>query len=102
MEVIDRLTAVFAIVDDDSVAVFETFLFRSFSCYNHQMAQKCLMPIFSKNKLGEAISILRNNQEMSFGNWCHISKGHTCTIFIYDICWNLLRNDFVKDGYLFG
>lgn len=102
MEMVDSLASLFAIINDDSIAVCQPLCLGSFGCHHHQVPEKTLMFLLRIDQLGQAISIFRYDQEMRLGDWSYVSKSHTRTIFIKYIDWDLFCYDFIKNGHLFG
>ena len=47
-------------------------------------------------KRGQAISQLRDDQNMNRSLWVYVSECQNILIFIDNVCWNLFRYDLVK------
>ena len=98
VEMVDTLTAVLTIVDDNTVASLETLLLGNLSRDHHAVAQKLLVFICGKDQLAKSLSVLGDDQEVSLGYRIDISESHDCVIFVNNCCWDLLGSNLIEDS----
>lgn len=96
----DKLTSFFTIIYDQSVPILKFFLFCYFCSYKNQFTQNRLMPLFSMLYHIKSIFNFRNYQDMDGCLWRNISKSNNLSILVYNICWDLFSNNFVKDSFV--
>ena len=102
MQVIDSLASILSVVDDKSVTIVsEAFLFGNLCASDHQMSEELSVGLCSFAQLAKTLTILRNDQEVSFGDWVDISECQADIIFIDNCSWDLLLNNLVEKCYLF-
>ena len=101
MEVINRLAALLAIVNNDAVA-FVGIRQSLFLCHlvrnPHQVAHLCLLLVrLQILEHAEPIFVFRNHDDMSGGLRCDISERHGVFIFVHYISWDFLADNHVKN-----
>ena len=90
-----------AIINDGTVAVFETLLLGDFSAHYQEMSQQ-LRVLFSRlTETSESITVLGDNQEVSGGHRVDVTEGQRELILIDYLCGYLLSDNPVEDGHLF-
>ena len=64
-----------AIINDSAIPVFESLLLSNFSAHNQEMSKQLGMLISCLSKASEAITVLRDNQEVCRGHRVNVSEG---------------------------
>jgi len=97
MQVIYGLSAIRSVVDDDPVAVGQPHL----RCYpfggQHQVSQQGMILGFGVRQLGDRLFGDDQNMHRSLG--MDIPKGDRQIVFVNNIRWNFLADNFAKNGF---
>ena len=103
VQMVDRLASVLAVVDHKALAVRgEAFLLRGFCGGNHEVAQQRRMAVIGLAQLGQALTILGDNEEVNLGDGIDIAEGEAHVVLVDDVRRDLLSDDLVEDGDLLG
>src|SRR5436305_14321265 len=96
MQMIDRLAAVGAVVDDHAVAAVEVELFRQIADHEPEMGEQ------RRVGLGQCRDVdywtLRNQEHMSWRLRGFVVQGVELVVFINDVGWYLVVDVLVSDG----
>ena len=102
VQVVDSLASMLSVVDDKSITfLIEAFLFSNLCASDHQMSEKLSVGLCSFGHFAKTLTILWNDQEVSFGDWCNISECQADVILIDNCSWDLLLYNLVEKCYLF-
>ena len=102
MQVVHTLTAMLPIVDHNSEALTEAFLFGDLGDHNHHVAEQLLVPLLCELKLAQAISVLGDHQEVGLCNWGDISESETEVVFVDHSCRNFFLDNLVENCDFFS
>ena len=97
MQVRHGFAAVFAVVDDEPIAILQIKLLRDFGGLEQKMAEQFLVV---RRRLGDAWNrLLRNNQNVRRRCGIDVAKGQHKIIFKDNLRRDFARNDFFKKGF---
>lgn len=85
-------------VDNETVPLFESFLFGYFGCGDKQFAKDGLMLVFSLGNARESVLDFRDDKNMGGCLWRDVPKGKDLLVLKDDGCGYLFAYDLVKDG----
>ncbi len=97
MQMVNRLTAIFTAVDDNSIAVGESGLFRDAFSGQQEMSHEGVIGRFGIRELGDRFFGDHQNMHRSLG--INIFEGQTEIIFIDNISRNFAADDFAENGF---
>ena len=98
VKVMDSLATLFTVVNYCSVATCtDSFLFCNFGNYDHEVAKKCCMSIFSFANACQTITVFRDYQEVDFCLRGYIFEGKAEVVFVKDGCRNFFFYDSVEN-----
>ena len=100
---VDSLAAIFSIVDDSSVPrLSKALLLGDLSADDHQVPQKLFVPLFGLRNSREPVSVLRDDQEMSFCNRCNVTEREALLVFVDNRSWDLFGHYLVENCHFFS
>lgn len=102
MQMEDSLATFCAFINHNTVAILiNLFLFSDFSGHNHQMSKQSLMLWFSLTDSSQTVTVLRNDQEVSWSHWRNVSECQALVIFVDDSCRDFFSHNLVENGDFF-
>lgn len=99
MKMHDQLASLFTVVDYQSVTIFKFLLLGNLGSSQNQFPQNCFVLFFSVFNHVESILYFWNDENVNWGLRCDVSKSQNLIIFVNNIGWNLLSDDFIKDRF---
>ena len=103
VEVVDTLAAFFPIVDNCAVPrLSEALLLGDLGADDHQVPQKLFVPLFSLRNSREPVSVLWDDQEMSFCNRCNVTEREALLVFVDNGSWDLFGHYLVENCHFFS
>ena len=101
VQMIDTLAAILSVVNDNPVAcLVESLLLCDLGNGDHQMAEHGGVGVISLAQLGEALSVLWDHQKVGLANWGNVSESHAAIVFVYDVSWDFLGYNLVKNCHI--
>jgi len=94
VQVVHRLAAMLASINDYTVTLIQLFAPRNPCCSRHQVAQQRSM--FSDSLCVGGDMLLGNNQKMGWRLRIDVRKPDAKIIFIYPVCWNFPFNNLAE------
>ena len=83
MQVVNRLAAILAVINDNTEALSQVLLYCDLPGDSQEAAKQCLVLILRPGQLGNGL--LGNHQEMNWGLRAHIAKGKAQVILVQDL-----------------
>ena len=95
VQVIDRLAAVSAAVDDGAISVRQTELLGDFLCCEQQVSEQRLIRVLSRREIGQLL--FRDHQHMRRSLRRDVMKRQAKIVFMDDLGWDFFVDDPLKD-----
>ena len=98
VQVVHRLTTVFAVIDYDAIAFLKPFFLGNLLRSVHQVTENALLVLTCMLQLGKAVAEFWDNQYVSRSLGVDVPESQALVVLMNDISWDFLCDDLVEDG----